>query len=172
MCDMLQYFAGQSEHLFFRKTFNTVFCKSASSMLWEIPEISIHSFLEYCLFFQHFLSNLVIWSTDSLLTFLEVSRSDSSFVNLFFKFRSSESIVQSLLLKYLSFYWIIPIPLFRCFLVSWGSFLWLMPYSRDYLWQLFFQIKMTSSEVLLHSFRCLRYWFYVFYWYYGLSFIS
>ena len=78
----------------------------------------------------------------------------------------------SLLLKYLSFCWIIPIPLFRCFLVSWGSFLWLMPYSRDYLWQLFFQIKMTSSEVLLHSFRCLRYWFYVFYWYYGLSFIS
>ena len=77
-------FCGSTGASVLSKTFNTVFFKSISSILWGILEISIHSLLEYCSFSQHFHSNLVTLSTSLLLTFLETSRSDASFVNLFF----------------------------------------------------------------------------------------
>ena len=75
------------------KTFNTVFSKSVCLILWGIPEIFIHSLLEYCSFSHHFCSNLVTWSTGLLLKFQEIFRSDSSFVNLFFKSSISEFIL-------------------------------------------------------------------------------
>ena len=77
------------------KKCNTVFSKSSCSILWGIPEISIHSLLEYCSFSQHYRSNLVTRSTSLLLTFLEIYRSDSSFLNLFFKSSRSEFILVS-----------------------------------------------------------------------------
>ena len=81
------------------KTCNAVFSKSNCSILWGITEISIHSLREYCSFSQHFRSSLATWSTSLLLTFLEISRSESSFVNLFFKSSSSEFILFSTVSK-------------------------------------------------------------------------
>ena len=74
----------------FSKTFNIFFSKTICPIPWGIPEISIHSLLENFSFSQHFRSNLVTWSTNLLFTFLEISRSDSSFANLFFKSSSSD----------------------------------------------------------------------------------
>ena len=84
-------YCGSTGASILSKTFNSVLSKSICSILWEIPEISIHSLLEYCSFSQLFRSNLVTWSTSLLSIFLEVSRSDSSLVNLFFK---SSSLLQ------------------------------------------------------------------------------
>ena len=88
-------FCGSTGASILSKTCNTVFSKSSCSILWGIPEISIHSLLEYCSFSQHYGSNLVTWSTSLLLTFLEIYRSDSSFLNLFFKSSRSEFILFS-----------------------------------------------------------------------------
>ena len=63
-------FCGSTGASILSKSFNTVFSKSICLILWGIPEISINSLLEYCSFSQHFLSNLVTWSTSLLLTFL------------------------------------------------------------------------------------------------------
>ena len=88
-------FCGSTGASILSKTFNSVLSKSICSILWGIPEISIYSLLEYWSFSQHFRSNLVTWSTSLLLIFLEISRSDSSLVNLFFKSSSSEFILFS-----------------------------------------------------------------------------
>ena len=94
-------FCGSTAASILSKTFNTVLFKSICSILWGIPEI-IHSLLEYCSFSQHFPSNLVTWSTSLLLTFLGISRSDSSLGNLFFKSSSSEFILFSAVCQMLS----------------------------------------------------------------------
>ena len=68
-------FCGSTGASVLSKTFNTVLYKSICSILWGIPEISIHSLPEYFSFSQHFRSNLVTWSTSLLLLFLGISRS-------------------------------------------------------------------------------------------------
>ena len=89
-------FCGSTGAPILSKTFNIVLSKSICSILWGIPEISINPLLECCSFSQHFRSTIVTWSTSFLLTFLEISRSDSSLVHLFFKSSSLEFLLFSM----------------------------------------------------------------------------
>ena len=86
-------FCGPTGASILSKKFNNVFSRSICSILWGLPETSVHLLLQYCSFSQHFRSNLMTWSTSLLLSFLEISKSDLSFVNLSFKFCSSEFIL-------------------------------------------------------------------------------
>ena len=94
LCDA-SIFCVSTGASFFSKMVNTVFYKSICSIIWGIPEISALSLLQDFSLSQHFLSNFATLSSNLLLTFLKIFRSDSSYVNLVFKHSCSESILIS-----------------------------------------------------------------------------